>query len=315
MAPGLFWLWFFVRKNSYRPEPRRLVVITFVLGMVSTFPAAIIETFFMNESMDAPEMSLGVIAVNMFFVVGPVEEFSKFMAVRLYAFRSRYFEEPMDGLVYAAAASLGFASMENFFYIVTYGPEVIVGRATLSTLGHLVFGSFWGYALGRAGRRTQVFQGRSPSTMPQPDPGPERGNDGAASPVPTMGDGQPRARRQRLFWVLSGLGLAAVLHGLFNIAVVGRSPGVVAGLVVLGAFWTMAQFNWARSVSPFRYRRNYPLVLCSACGQPVRVTLKACRRCGTALGRGDSAIICGHCSAENRPDAAYCIQCGDRFEK
>ena len=85
----------------------------------------------------------------MIFVVGPVEEFCKFGAVRLGPYRSLYFDEPVDGLVYAAAASLGFASLENLFYVSQYGPEVMIGRAPLSTVAHLVFGSIWGHALGQ----------------------------------------------------------------------------------------------------------------------------------------------------------------------
>ena len=55
----------------------------------------------------------------------------------------------MDGLVYAAAASLGFASLENLMYVLAFGPWVMVLRAPLSTLAHVIFGSFWGFPLGR----------------------------------------------------------------------------------------------------------------------------------------------------------------------
>ena len=82
----------------------------------------------------------------MTFVVGPVEELCKFAAVRLGPYRSLYFDEPVDGLVYASAASLGFASLENLFYVLEYGPEVMIAPP-LSTVGHLVF--VWGFALGQ----------------------------------------------------------------------------------------------------------------------------------------------------------------------
>jgi RsiW-degrading membrane proteinase PrsW (M82 family) len=81
-------------------------------------------------------------------IVGVVEELGKFLAVYLYVYRKSEFNEVMDGIIYSAAASLGFASLENLFYILEFGPGVIVGRAILSTLGHVLFASFWGYALG-----------------------------------------------------------------------------------------------------------------------------------------------------------------------
>lgn len=149
LAPGVFWLWFFLRRNVYGLAPKRLIALTFFLGMVSTIPAAIIELLLDESLLDDGFGSLASVAAAMLFVVGPVEETCKFLAVRLGAFRSRYFDEPVDGLVYAAAASLGFASLENLLYILHFGPEVMILRAPISTLGHVIFGSFWGYALGR----------------------------------------------------------------------------------------------------------------------------------------------------------------------
>ncbi len=147
-TPGLFWLWFFLRQDLYRPEPRRLIAATFVLGCLSTIPAAIAEAIFLSDSSLDDAASLGATAGAMLLVVGPVEEACKFAVVRLRPYRTLYFDEPMDGLVYAAAASLGFASLENLVYVLEFGPGVMIGRAPLSTVAHLVFGSIWGYALG-----------------------------------------------------------------------------------------------------------------------------------------------------------------------
>ena len=130
-APGLFWLWFFVRKDVYRPEPRRLLALTFFLGMAATIPAVIIEAIFIDESVLSDSAALASVTVAMLFVVGPAEELSKFAAVRLVPYRSLYFDEPIDGLVYSAAASLGFASLENLGYILEFGPEVMLLRAPL----------------------------------------------------------------------------------------------------------------------------------------------------------------------------------------
>lgn len=272
LAPGLFWLWFFVRKNSYRPEPRRLLAMTFMLGMLAVLPAAITEMALIGDSAHASSAHLGAMAVATLLVVGPVEELSKFLVVRLYAYRSGYFEEPMDGLVYAAAASLGFASAENFFYILRYGPEVILLRGPLSTLAHLVFGGFWGYALGRS-----------------------------------------QARFGGWLIVAAGLIVAAFLHGLFDLAVLAEFPLLSIALVAVGAAWIMSRFNWARRISPFRYRRNYPFLQCPGCRQAVRVTSSACPYCGTAVRRGMAPLVCGRCNAGNRSDAVFCTQCGDRF--
>ena len=160
-APGLFWLWFFVRLDRLRPSSRRWIALTFLLGMVSTVPAGLVSYILIPEDLFSPNATLASISVSMLLVVGPVEETCKFLAIRLGVYRSLHFEEPMDGLVYGAAASLGFASLENLLYVLTYGPEVMLLRAPFSTLAHLVFGSLWGYGLGlrRVGHGARVVWG------------------------------------------------------------------------------------------------------------------------------------------------------------
>ena len=272
-APGAFWLWFFLRKDVYRPEPKRLLAATFFLGVASAIPAVLIEYMFIADS-DFESMAFGAMAANMLFIVGPVEEFSKFLAVRLGAYRSLHFDEPGDGLVYAAAASLGFASIENLGYVLAFGPAVMIVRAPVSTAAHVVFGGFWGYALGRSA-------------------GGARGG----------------------FWIVAGGLLAAsIAHGMFN-RLASAFPLAAIGMAALGVWWTLSRFEWARRVSPFRYRRNYPRTACAACGRRVSAVSRFCRFCGARLGRppAGSALICGRCAAANRPDASYCAACGDKF--
>ena len=276
LAPGLFWLWFFVRGRTYRPKPRRLLAIAFALGMLSTLPAAALEFAFLDGVEIDSGAGLAAAALAMLFVVGPVEETSKFLAVRLGPFRSLYFDEPRDGLVYAVAASLGFASLENLVYILQYGPEVMVGRAPLSTLVHVIFGSFWGLALGM-----QV----------------------------------QRDRRGRGWWVVGGLAVAAVVHGVFNILVLTQSSASVLLLlfvVAVGLVWTLSRFRWAQRVSPFRLRRNYPRAVCPDCGQLNSVTSGYCQWCGRGAPAANTfQLVCSHCVSPVRPDAGYCTRCGD----
>ena len=250
------------------------MAITFLLGMVSTIPAGIINTLFLGD--DPTEISatgLATVAAGMFLVVGPAEEISKFLAVRLVAFRSLYFEEPMDGLVYGAAASLGFASLENLFYIFQFGPEVMIGRAPISTLAHVIFGSFWGYALGR----------------------------------------QAQQRKSNALWVSVGLTVAAAVHGLFNVLIFVQ-PLTSLIIVGLGLWWVLSRFDWAKRVSPFRYRRNYPRATCPNCHQSIIVISRYCSYCGSPFRRPSGEIYCSHCGKANRSEAGFCTNCGDRLE-
>ena len=272
-APGIFWLWFFAKRHIYRPGPKRLLALTFLVGMVSTVPAGILEAVFLGDFALDGSVNATTVAASMLFVVGPVEEVSKFLAVRLVAYRSLYFDEPMDGLVYAVAASLGFASLENLFYVLNFGAWVMIGRAPLSTLAHVSFGSFWGYALGR--------------------------------------EAQEGLRRSR-FALIAWIGAAAVVHGLFNTALFTSWPIGIA-LVCVGMWWTMSRFTWAQRVSPFRRKRNYPRFRCINCGQLISIISRFCSHCGSQAGQPYVALYCGNCRSPNAPNAGFCTRCGDQL--
>lgn len=274
-APGVFWLWFFIRRAVYRPGPRRLLVQTFLLGMVSTVPAGIINLIFLDDSILDDSANLASVASGMLFVVGPAEETCKFLAVRLLAYRSPYFDEPGDGLVYSTAASLGFASLENLFYILQFGPAVMIGRAPLSTAAHVVFGAVWGYALGE----------------------------------------QVRTGRRRAWQTLAGIAGGAIAHGFFNIAVFAFVPGavflVLSGISWTVARFTWARrsspFRFRRNYPQIECENCGGQITiisryCRFCGVPV---LGASTRTGN--------LICSNCGHHNRSDAMYCIQCGDRL--
>ena len=266
-TPGLFWLWFFLRQDQIRPEPHRLIALTFFLGCLSTLPAGTGALFFGAGQLLAGSPALLSVVTAMMFVVGPVEELCKFGAVRLGPYRSLYFDEPVDGLVYASAASLGFASLENLFYVLEYGPEVMLVRAPLSTVGHLVFGSIWGYALGQY----YVSGGR---------------------------------RRSFLF---GSLAMAAGAHALFNVLVFSFPLGAVAITISGGIWSYRAfhrgqknsPFRFRRNYPRVRCENCDQFIMafnrfCTKCGapRPVGRGTIVCSNCGRQ-NRADAAFCTG----------------------
>jgi RsiW-degrading membrane proteinase PrsW (M82 family) len=167
IVPGVLWMWVVYRTDIYEPEPPSKVFTTFILGVASVIPAFAVERLagfaypFLEAiertslaSVARPEDALPV-ALGCFLVIGPAEELVKFAAVRLYIFRDAEFDEPLDGIIYASAAALGFASLENIFYVVDFSGGMHIRwaalglRAFLALPGHIIFGATWGYALGR----------------------------------------------------------------------------------------------------------------------------------------------------------------------
>lgn len=155
---SLAWLVFVRRFDRAHPEPVWLVLATFLLGAVSTFPAALLEW---GASEITPWLDPRLVAFGgrpfalpwsfavFTVVVGLVEEGAK-LGAATFAARRKEFDEPVDGVVYGIVASLGFAAAENFqfFAIGRLAAPLVIARAFMSIPAHMFFGAIWGYALG-----------------------------------------------------------------------------------------------------------------------------------------------------------------------
>jgi len=142
-----------VHRTDARREPPWLVMLTFVLGSV----AALVSLLLVGRAAGLTGLDVRVSAagesgalVFIFFVVAPAQEAGK-VAAAWPAFLSKHFDEPYDGVVYAASSALGFAAVENGFVLHAHPTGGIwLARALLSLPAHVFFACFWGYALGRA---------------------------------------------------------------------------------------------------------------------------------------------------------------------
>jgi RsiW-degrading membrane proteinase PrsW (M82 family) len=142
-----------VWRSDARREPWKSVVGTFVFGAVCAVPA-----FFIQDKASAwtgldVRTSVAGDAGALLFqfaLVSPVREVAK-VAAAWPAFRSRHFDEPFDGVVYAATAALGFAVYDGAWHLHRHPAGGIwLLRIFLSLPAHVFFASLWGYALGRS---------------------------------------------------------------------------------------------------------------------------------------------------------------------
>jgi RsiW-degrading membrane proteinase PrsW (M82 family) len=79
-----------------------------------------------------------------------LEEFFKFLPFLVIIATFKCFDEKIDGIIYASVIALGFASYENMGYLVYLSGFELFGRAFASPLTHTIFSSIWGYAVGNA---------------------------------------------------------------------------------------------------------------------------------------------------------------------
>jgi RsiW-degrading membrane proteinase PrsW (M82 family) len=148
VLPALWLVRYFVTRDVF-PEPRKLVIKTFLLGIAIVVPVCIvaIPAHSVVETIANPYLH-GV--SKAFFAAAIPEELMKLWVVARVCAKWAEFDEPMDGLVYGATASLGFAMLENVLYVSEGGMSVAVLRAFTAVPAHACFGAIMGYYVARA---------------------------------------------------------------------------------------------------------------------------------------------------------------------
>jgi len=145
VAPPLLILRYFQASDRY-PEPPRVIWTSFVLGMLSCAPVSMVGALLRPLAGAIPEIwAKG--SFDAFFAAALPEEFAKFLILVLYCGRRSEFDEPMDGLVYGSAVSLGFACLENVRYVLGAegGVGMAVVRAVSAVPSHGADGAIMGY--------------------------------------------------------------------------------------------------------------------------------------------------------------------------
>lgn len=154
VAPAIALLYFIYRKDDLRTEPPRQVVDAFFIGMVSAVASMLISSplhalgFFTEDAQ-----TVGEHLAQAFFGAALPEETAKLCLLWLFLRRNLFFDEWVDGIVYAAALGLGFAALENIFYLfedLNVWVEVGILRAFMSIPAHFFFAVTMGFFVSRA---------------------------------------------------------------------------------------------------------------------------------------------------------------------
>ncbi|KPV55491.1 peptidase [Paenibacillus sp. A3] len=145
IAPGVALLAYFYLKDRYDTEPISLVIKLFLFGVLIVFPVMVLQRALVQGLGEDP-------FVFSFLTSSLPEEFFKWFLVYFVTYKHASFDEPYDGIVYAVAVSLGFATLENVFYAFLNGSSFssLMIRAFLPVSGHAMFGVMMGYHFGKA---------------------------------------------------------------------------------------------------------------------------------------------------------------------
>lgn len=101
------WIWFeLIIKSDPHPEPRLLIYFSILLGFLATILSYYSEIFIYNK--------IGDFTPLYFFYSALAEEFLKFLVIFLFIFPTKYFDEPIDAMIYMGFSAIGFSILETF---------------------------------------------------------------------------------------------------------------------------------------------------------------------------------------------------------
>src|SRR6202030_2512808 len=154
VAPALLILWLVVAADE-RPAPPVKGWTAVLLGAASISLLGLVRAPIMSV-LAAPENPWVAQAMHSLFGVAAPEETVKILVIVAVSVRRRPFADPMDTVVYGAAAGLGFAAYENLAYLVRHvemWQSLAALRSVLTVPFHGALGIIAGayLAMGRAG--------------------------------------------------------------------------------------------------------------------------------------------------------------------
>ena len=201
LLPSAIWLLFYLRKDAH-PESNVMILKIFFYGMVAALIAAVVEiqAFGILEFfVGAKVQTFLIFLLSEFILIALVEEVCKFLIVKEKVVGHSEFDEPVDTMIYMIIVALGFAAFENFlvlsslFFPLLTKPAIgdIALVSSLRFLGatflHALCSGLIGYFLALSFFET----------------------------------------KKRLILIIKGLGIAVLLHGLFNISIILIERGAI----------------------------------------------------------------------------------------
>lgn len=146
LLPSFIWLHFLLKEDERCPEPRTLIAVAFVAGMLAV-PLVVPLEWLATLTLPA--------GLSVTVSWAAIEEVMKYTMAALFVLWRREVDEAIDIVIYLLTVALGFAAAENALFLV--GPlghgQFLAGLATDnlrfvgSTLLHVIASSAVGFSL------------------------------------------------------------------------------------------------------------------------------------------------------------------------
>jgi RsiW-degrading membrane proteinase PrsW (M82 family) len=167
LLPGFVWLFFYLQEDVH-PEPRKMIFKVFLAGAFFTFIIWLVEFAFQEllKYFSVPEYDAA--SMSGFAII---EEVLKFAAAYLVVRRSKFFDEPIDAMIYMIVAALGVATVENVLVALNTmslsGLESVfetiilrfLGATLLHALSSGIVGYYWAVGMLRNSVKSYIARG------------------------------------------------------------------------------------------------------------------------------------------------------------
>ncbi|MGN0187977.1 MAG: PrsW family glutamic-type intramembrane protease [Candidatus Cryptobacteroides sp.] len=150
LLPVGFLVYYIYRKDKDQPEPKKWLWKGGLYGVLSAIIVIVFSLFKPEFLALYPYLEgtvPGALGTSLFDAAIP-EEAAKLLMLWILIRKNPYFDEHLDGIVYATLIGLGFAGLENIFYVLDSLDDFVsiaLTRAIFSVPGHFFFAVVMGY--------------------------------------------------------------------------------------------------------------------------------------------------------------------------
>lgn len=205
LAPSLIWLSFFLQEDIH-PEPRKMIFSVFLVGAFAALGA-----YFFEKWTGDYLHTIGILEQSFYYVLAfaVIEELVKFFSAYSVIRHSKYFDEPIDAMIYMMTAAMGLAAVENIAVAFNGGlMSVTIGSLLFRFLGATLLHALSASAIGYYWARGIIKKN-----------------------VP--------------IYVLTGLIIGTLLHMVFNYFIIVFDGGLLysIGILIFAAFFVFYDFE------------------------------------------------------------------------
>jgi RsiW-degrading membrane proteinase PrsW (M82 family) len=155
VLPVVFWAGYHYHKDRHLPEPPGNLLLCFLLGMLA---APLSKAMYLGldplglrfDAVALAENNGLALLAYCLLAIGPIEELAKMLPFLLVVTRFRAFDEPLDGIIYASFIGLGYATVENYYYLDFLTGLESIARGFAAPVIHILFASIWAFWITRA---------------------------------------------------------------------------------------------------------------------------------------------------------------------